>query len=134
MSIRWKKPSNSVVDPDRPSKDALMGSLVVVTLDEYDPKCDTEYGEQPMAQFDLVVVDGPFAGYREEKRREFGNLGKQIGAALSIGDVAVGRYTGGTGNAGRKWYGIEWAEEPGDFDAAEKAMGQRPAATGKVPF
>lgn len=132
MTIQWKKPTNGApADPDRPTKDQLVGSLIAITGGDYDPAFDTSYGEQPMAEFDLVVIDGEFAGYTEDARREFGNLAKQIGAALNRGELGLGRIESGTGNKGRTWFGIKWAEEPGDFAAAEKALS---GTKSKAPF
>ena len=122
----FKRPVNGADQGDKPRKDDLVGSLVAITMRDYDGECVTKYGKQAMAEFDLVVVDGDRAGYVEEARREFGNLAQQIGDGLEPGDMGVGRYISGEGNQGRKWFGIEWAEDEGDFAAAEAALSKAP--------
>lgn len=135
MSINWKKPTNGAPqDPDRPTKESLVGSLVAITAVGYDANFPTSYGDQPMAEFDLLVVDGKFAGYVEESRREFGNLAKQIGTALQRGEMALGRIESGTGARGRVWYGVRWAEDPSDFAAADRAMAVSGMGSSRAPF
>jgi hypothetical protein len=120
--MEWTRPLAVVSTTDKPRKDDLVGSLVVITLRAYDPAFPTEYGTNAMAEFDLVVVEGRHAGYREAGRREFGTLARQVGTALQPGQTALGRYASGNGSGGRSWFGVTWADDPADFKAAEAAM------------
>lgn len=123
---KFKRPANGSEKGDKPRKEELVGARVVVRMREFDPQRETKYGDQAMAAFDLLVLDGEHDGYHEMGRREFGNLAAQIGAALKPGDLAVGRYISGEGNQGRRWFGIEWSEDDSDYDAAEAALASVP--------
>lgn len=118
----FKRPANGADHAEKPRKEDLVGALLVVTMRQYDPACATKYGDQAMAEFDLLVVNGNRAGYVEKERREFGNLAMQIGRGLQPGDRGVGRYISGEGNQGRRWFGMEWSEDDADYAAAEAAL------------
>jgi hypothetical protein len=122
----FKRPPNGADHGEKPRKEDLVGALLVVMMRKYDPVCATKYGDQAMAEFDLLVVDGSRAGYAERERREFGNLAVQIGRGLSPGERGVGRFISGIGNQGRHWFGMEWSEDDADYTAAKAALGPDP--------
>lgn len=120
---------------DSPRKADLVGSLVVVEMRDSNPAFETTYGPQFMAEFDLTVIDGSHAGFREQGRREFGNLGKQI-AQLKPGQTGVGRIVTGQGSQGRAWFGFEFSTDDADYAAADAALTSgavEPVASG-MPF
>lgn len=132
MAIKFATPKKSESDTDGIDKSDLVGALIAFTLREYDDKLPTVHGDTTAAFVDLVVVDGKLAGTTQERWAAFGNLGKQIGEALDEGDIAVGRITSGKSASGRSWFGIDYAEEPADFAAAEKAL-EAAVATAQAP-
>lgn len=117
----FKRPSNSGDDNGSPRKGDLVGDLLVIRMRDYEPEFETKYGAQASALFDLFVVDGKHAGYKEADRREFGNLAQQIGDGLETGDIGCGRYVTGQGAQGRAWFGIEWVEDDEELARAEAA-------------
>lgn len=135
----FKRPSNGTPDDeDRPTKGDLVGALLVVELREYDPAKATKGNRTtPMAVVNVTVVDGDLAGTVLDDYALFGNVAKQIAKGLDLRETGVGWITTGVNDAGNEWFGIEWAEDEADFDAAAAALKPKPrgraAAAAKAP-
>ena len=107
---------------DELGKDDLLDTLAVFQVTEYDPEASTKYGTTATVICHTTVCEGELAGTVEERFFAAGNLAKQIGEALDVGDMAPGRIVKGTSANGRSWYGITWATEEADLKAAEEAL------------
>jgi len=113
----------------RVDKEDLLGKLAVYTLRSYDPERKGNYGVNPFATVDVLVVE---TGQVVQDWWAFSNLAKQFGEGLEIGESSPGRITSGPTKSGNgQWWGIDWAEDDADFEAAERAM--QPAETA-APF
>lgn len=104
------------------TKEDLLNELIVVQVDDYDPKTPTKYGTSATLLATVTVVTGELAGVVEPRFYCAGNLARQIGEALDVGAMAPGRIIKGQSATGRDWFGIEWATDPGDLKAAETAV------------
>jgi hypothetical protein len=119
------------------TKEDLLNELIVVQVDDYDPKTPTKYGTSATLLGTVTVVTGELAGVVEPRFYCAGNLARQIGDALDVGTMAPGRIVKGQSANGRDWFGIEWTADAKDVAAAEKAVrtaqeGPRDARTVKV--
>jgi hypothetical protein len=117
------------------TKEDLLNELIVIQVDDYDPNTPTKYGPSATLLGTVTVVTGELAGVVEPRFYCAGNLARQIGEALDVGSMAPGRIIKGQSANGRDWFGIEWATERGDLEAAEKAIrtAQAPAAPRVAP-
>jgi hypothetical protein len=104
------------------TKEDLLNELIVVQVDDYDPKTPTKYGTSATLLGTVTVVTGELAGVVEPRFYCAGNLARQIGEALDVGSMAPGRIIKGQSASGRDWFGIEWATEQGDLKSAEEAV------------
>lgn len=103
---------------ERPTKQDLLGSLVVLRLREYDPEFSSRFGTTQAAFLEeLYVCDGEHAGVYQDKAY-FGLIARQIGEALEAGQIAPARVVSGTTKAGSKWTGVDFDLDPKDLEAA----------------
>lgn len=117
-------------DADGPVKQDLVGELIVVTLNTYNPEQPTSFGETQAAFCDLVVVTGEHKG-QYPGWAAFGLLGKQIGEAIDEGQTAPCRVTSGTSKNGqRTWIGADFDVDEDDTKLALDAYN----AAAPAPF
>ena len=133
MAIAKKSPfaipkSRTRDENDKPTKQDLVGELIVVTLTSYNPALPTTYGSPPAAFCDLIVVSGKHHG-RYDGWAAFGLLGKQIGEALEEGQTAPCRVISGS-KGNRSWIEADFNVSAEDTAAALDAYN----ATAPAPF
>jgi len=104
------------------TKEDLLGALIVISVDDFNPQTATKYGTSATLLATVTVVDGPHAGTVEPRFYCAGNLARQIGNGLDVGQMAPGRIVQGQSSGGREWFGIEWATAEQDLQAAEAAI------------
>jgi hypothetical protein len=113
------------------TKEDLLGALIIISVDDFNPQTATKFGTSATLLATVTVVDGPLAGTVEPRFYCAGNLARQIGNGLDVGQMAPGRIVKGLSAGGREWFGVEWATTVQDLEAAEAAMRPLPAAPAK---
>lgn len=107
LSAMSVKPGVTAPVGDHVPKTELVGCMIAFSVIDYAPDEPGEYGRQPRVDVDLLVVDGAYAGTRDDGWRTWGNLARQMGEQ-GEGTIAA-RVTSGPGKAqGSKWYGLDF--------------------------
>jgi hypothetical protein len=117
MAIKRVPNPEPVSEDERTTREEMMGRLAVWTLRQYDTQFVGDYGTGPRAIVDVWDVE---EAHQYRGLWLHGNAGRNVGEALKPGEEGLGRLISGTSKAtGRAFVGMEWAEDEGDFAAAE---------------
>jgi hypothetical protein len=100
------------------AKTELVGQTIAFSVLSYDPEHLGNYGLQPKVVVDLLVLDGPLEGSRDESWATYGNLAAQMGEQPR-GKTVIAKVASGPGKtAGSKWFGLDLDIPEGEFDEA----------------
>lgn len=106
-------------DGDRLTKEGMLDRTWLVTLHEYTPDYEGQYGPSPRAIVDLREVDGDGEATRHWL---WATAAKQVGEALEPGEVAVGKFVTMTSKGGREYSGWSWVSDPLVLAKAEERL------------
>lgn len=111
-------PAASSGGGDHIPKSELVGATIAYSVKQFNPNFEGDYGKTSMVEVDLIVLDGPHSGHRDDSWVAFGNLAKSMGES-KVGDTVIAVVEMGDGKVpGSKWYGVDRNLSDSDHAAA----------------
>jgi hypothetical protein len=112
---RVPQPTSTEMD-----KASLQDVLIAVTVRDFDRAYLGNYGPTPKVVVDVVNIE---TGERGESVWFFGNLAKQIGTGLDLGETGLGRIVTGPNKSGNgQWWGFSFSQNDADYAEAESVL------------